>query len=226
MKPSNSAKSNSHRRYRVLLVDDHPLVRERLAEIINAEADLTVCGEAEDRAGAIEAIKASRPDVAVIDITLKDSDGLELIKDIHSRWPRLRVLVVSMHDESLYAQRAIRVGALGYITKQDATRNILLAIRRVLEGNIYLNPRVATRIIQHLALPAAQAEPNPADLLAHREMQVFELTGHGLDIRQVAQRLRIGVKTVETYRLRIREKLGLTDASQLLPAAIAWVHRR
>ena len=126
------------KRARILLVDDHPLVRERLAEVINREADLTVCGEAEDRHEAIAAIPTMRPDLVIVDLTLKNSDGLELIKDIRTRWPKVRMLVVSMHDESLYAERVIRAGALGYITKQEATRNILLAIRRVLAGGIYL----------------------------------------------------------------------------------------
>jgi DNA-binding NarL/FixJ family response regulator len=213
------------RRTRILLVDDHPMVRERLADIITAEADLTVCGEAEERQQAIQVIQATQPDLAIIDITLKDSDGLELIKDIRSRWPRLRMLVVSMHDESLYAERVIRSGALGYITKQEATRNVLLAIRRVLEGNIYVNERIATQIIRRLAVPAPEINSTPTEVLAHREIQVFELTGHGLDTRQIAARLHIGVKTVETYRLRIREKLNLPEPTQLLQAAIAWTHK-
>ena len=212
-------------RTRILLVDDHPLVRERLAEIINDEPDLTVCGEAEDRPQAIKIIQATRPDIAIIDLTLKNSDGLELIKDIRSRWPGLRMLVVSMHDESLYAERVIRAGAMGYITKQDATRNILAAIRRILAGNIYVNERIATRIIQRLTVPVATQSLTPGDLLAPRELQVFELTGKGLVTRQVAGRLRLGVKTVETYRRRIREKLQLTDPNQLLQEAIAWVHK-
>jgi len=225
MPPSNSPSSKPASRARILLVDDHPLVRERLSEIINDEPDLTVCGEAEDRPQAIKIIQATRPDIAIIDLTLKNSDGLELIKDIRSRWPGLRMLVVSMHDESLYAERVIRAGAMGYITKQDATRNILAAIRRILAGNIYVNERIATRIIQRLTVPVATQSLTPGDLLAPRELQVFELTGKGLDTRQVAGRLRLGVKTVETYRRRIREKLQLTDPNQLLQEAIAWVHK-
>ena len=216
----------SRPRTRILLVDDHPIVRERLADIINGEPDLIVCGEAEDSFHALQTIKSARPDIAIIDLTLKNSDGMDLIKEIRSRWPRLRMLVVSMHDESLYAERVIRAGALGYITKQEATRNILLAIRRVLDGNIYLNERIATQIISRLAVPAPELDSTPAESLAHRELQVFELTGHGLDTRQIAERLRIGVKTVETYRLRIREKLKLTAPTQLLQAAIAWTHKR
>jgi DNA-binding NarL/FixJ family response regulator len=211
---------------RVLLVDDHPLVRERLAEIINREADLKVCGEAEERHQALEAIKASQPDLVIVDITLKDSNGLELIKDIHSRWPKRRILVVSMHEEALYAERVIRAGARGYITKQEATRNILMAIRRVLAGDIYLNAKSANHIINRLAHSPSVLSSNPAELLADRELQVFELTGRGLNTRQIAERLHIGFKTVETYRARIREKLGLKTPSDFLQLAIAWVHHR
>lgn len=214
------------RRTRILLVDDHPMVRERLADVINEEPDLTVCGEAESLPEAIQTIKTARPDLAIIDITLRNSNGLELIREIKARWTRLRMLVVSMHDESLYAERVIRAGALGYITKQEATRNILQAIRRVLEGNIYVNDRIATQLIRRLATPGAEADTTPTELLTERELQVFELTGHGLDTRQTAQRLHIGVKTVETYRLRIREKLELSEPNQLLQAAIAWVHKK
>ena len=142
-------------------MDDHPLVRERLAEVINREADLIVSGEAEDRHEAIEAILAKPPDLVIVDLTLKNSDGLELIKDIRARWPKMRMLVVSMHDESLYAERVIRAGAMGYITKQEATRKILLAIRRVLAGSIYLNEKVANHIISRLRPMPAQAARLP-----------------------------------------------------------------
>jgi DNA-binding NarL/FixJ family response regulator len=214
------------KRKRILIVDDHPLVRERLAEIINRESDLTVCGEAEDRHEALATILAKPPDLVLVDLTLKNSDGMELIKDIHSRWPNLLMLVVSMHDESLYAERVIRAGARGYITKQEATRSVLLAIRRVLAGNIYLNERIATQIISRLAARAGPVASSPAELLADRELQVFELTGRGFNTREIADRLRIGAKTVETYRARIREKLNLKDAGELLQMAISWTHRR
>jgi DNA-binding NarL/FixJ family response regulator len=212
-------------RKRILLVDDHPLVRERLAEIINRESDLIVCGEAEDRHDAIVAIPTKRPDLAIIDLTLKSSDGLELIKDIRSRWPKLRMLVVSMHDESLYAERVIRAGALGYITKQEATRSILVAIRRVLEGTIYLNEKIASHIISRLTAHAGLVAATPAELLSDRELQVFDLTGQGLNTSEVATRLHVAVKTIETYRARIREKLKLKNASELLQSAIAWTHK-
>jgi DNA-binding NarL/FixJ family response regulator len=213
-------------RTRILLVDDHPMVRERLAEIINREADLTICGEAEDRHEAIAAIPTKRPDLVIVDLTLKNSDGLELIKDIHLRWPKVLMLVVSMHDESLYAERVIRAGALGYITKQEATRKILLAIRRVLAGSIYLNEGIATHIIGRLTARADSVAATPAERLADRELQVFDLTGRGLNTSEIADRLHIAVKTVETYRARIREKLNLKDASDLLQFAISWTHSR
>ena len=210
------------KRARILLVDDHPLVRERLAEVINREEDLSISGEAEDRHEAIAAILAKPPDLVIVDLTLKSSDGLELIKDIRSRWPKMRMLVVSMHDESLYAERVIRAGAMGDITKQESTRRILLAIRRVLAGGVYLNEKISNRIISRLTAGADSVTATPAELLADREFQVFELTGRGLNTCDIAHRLHIAVKTVETYRARIKEKLNLKDASELLQLAIAW----
>ncbi len=226
MRSKSQRASKARPRRGIMIVDDHPLVRERLAEIINREPDLTVCGEAENRSEALDAISASPPSLALVDLTLKDSDGLELIKDIRSRWPNMLVLVVSMHDESLYAERAIRAGAQGYITKQEATRNVLLAIRSVLAGHIYLNEKISTQIISRLTARTAPVAASPADLLADRELQVFELTGRGLNTRQIASRLRIGVKTTETYRARIRQKLRLKDPGALLQFAISWTHRR
>jgi DNA-binding NarL/FixJ family response regulator len=160
----------------------------------------------------------------IVDLTLKNSDGLELIKDIHSRWPSLRMLVVSMHDESLYAERVLRAGALGYITKQEATRKVLLAIRRVLGGDIYLNERIASQIIRRLTADVSAVAASPAQALADRELQVFELTGRGLNTRAIARRLHISAKTVETYRGRIRGKLKLEDGSELLQVAIRWAN--
>jgi len=220
---SQSAKGSKHGR--VLIVDDHPLIRERLADILNRESDLGVCGEAEDRRGAIEAIRKLAPDLVIVDLTLKDSDGLELIKDIRVGWPKLAVLVVSMHDESLYAERVIRAGARGYITKQEATRNILVAVRRVLAGRIYLNEKAASHLLTRLTGVTKPGFAGPAELLADRELQVFELTGYGLNTHQIAERLHIGFKTVETYRARIREKLNIKDANELLQRAISWSHR-
>jgi len=222
MRRKSRAAETARKRTRILLVDDHPLVRERLAEVINCEADLMVCGEAEDRHEAITAIVARAPDLVIVDLTLKDSDGLELIKDIRCKWPGMRTLVVSMHDESLYAERVIRAGALGYITKQEATRKILQAIRRVLNGNVYLDVKVASRIMNRLTANRGAVTGTPAELLADRELQVFEMIGQGLSTNVIAHRLRIGVKTVETYRARIKDKLSLKNASELLQFAISW----
>lgn len=212
-------------RARILLVDDHPLVRERLGEVINREADLAVCAEAEDCVAAIESIKATDPHLVIIDLTLKNSDGLELIKDIHAEWPSLLMLVVSMHDESLYAERVLRAGARGYITKQQATRSILSAIRRVLAGDILVSESMAGKILGRLTEHKTSNPGEPLSSLADRELQVFELTGHGLNTREIAERLSIGVKTVETYRHRIREKLQLQHPRDLLRSAIAWTHQ-
>lgn len=217
--------THSHRRkkLRVLIVDDHPLVRERLTEILNRDPQLTVCAEAEDRHQAIEQIEKNSPHLAIIDLTLKNSDGLELIKDAHARWPELLMLVVSMHDESLYAERVIRAGARGYITKQEATRDILLAIGTVLDGGIYLNQKIATQMIDRFT--STRATGPSIRLLADRELQVFELTGRGFNTRQISERLHIGIKTVETYRARIRDKLRLKEPTELLKRAIAWTHQ-
>ena len=220
----NSAKTQL-KPTRVLLVDDHPIVRERLAEIINGEQDLMVCAEAEDRHGAIKAVETAKPELAVIDLALKNSSGLELIKDLRARWPRLIILVVSMLEESLYAERVLRAGAQGYITKQEAARNIMLAIRRVLSGEIYLSGKTASTVIAHLTAKP-QAGGSIADLLSDRELQVFELTGNGLSTREIAERLHIDVKTVETYRIRIKEKLDLRTSSELLQMAIRWNQNR
>lgn len=226
MRRKSSTARPAARRARILLVDDHPLVRERLAEIINQEPDLMVCGEAQDRAGALAAMAAHRPELAIIDLALKDSDGLELIKDIRLQWPNVLMLVVSMYEESLYAERVIRAGARGYVTKQEATRDILSAIRRVLSGRVYLNENISARIIDRLADRSVPGAATPAEMLADRELQVFELLGRGLAVNEIARRLRIATKTVDTYRRRIREKLNLQTSSQLLQHAISWTRRR
>ena len=207
---------------RILLVDDHPVVRDGLAESINHEPDLTVCATAEDRQEALKAVETTKPDLAVIDLMLKSSSGLELIKDINARWPKLLILVVSMHDETLYAERVLRAGAKGYITKQQATRDILLAIRRVLSGGIYLSEKTASTVLARLTSKPQVASDSMVDSLADRELQVFEMTGRGLSTREIAEQLHIDMKTVDTYRTRIKEKLNLESTSELLQLAIRW----
>jgi DNA-binding NarL/FixJ family response regulator len=214
-------RNRSAKQSRILLVDDHPLVRERLAEVIQREADLAVCAEAEERHQALAAIAATRPDLAVIDLTLKNSHGLELIKDVRARYPQLAMLVVSMHDESLHAERVIRAGARGYITKQEATKKILLAIRTVLDGGIYLSERMTAHLASK-AVGRSDIETVPIDQLTDRELFVFELIGHGFGTRQIADELGVDMSTVETYRARIKEKLHLKDANDLRQSAIHW----
>jgi DNA-binding NarL/FixJ family response regulator len=206
---------------RILLVDDHPLVRERLADVINHEPDLRVCGGAAERHEALRAIAASNPDLVIIDLNLKESDGLELIKDIRQRHPELRMLVVSMHDESLYAERALRAGAHGYITKENATTDILLAIRKVLAGRIYMSDTLAEQIATKVTGHRREAAFAP-EKLSDRELSVFELIGQGFTLREIADQLHLDVKTVETYRVRIKEKLDLKDAGEVLKRAIQW----
>jgi DNA-binding NarL/FixJ family response regulator len=207
---------------RILLVDDHPMVRERLTEVIHREADLTVCGEAEDRFEALEKMAASQPDLAIVDLTLKRSNGMELIKDIRVQFPAVPILVLSMHDELLYAERVIRAGVRGYITKQEATRKVMQAIRSVLAGDIYLSEKMAAQIAA-AAVGAARAKPGlPLDGLSDRELSVFEMIGRGRSTRQIADELKLEMRTIETYRARIKDKLNLKDANELLQYAIRW----
>jgi len=207
----------------ILLVDDHPMVRERMAEIIRLETDLTVCGEADDRFQAMRAIESIQPDLAIIDLTLKRSNGLELIKDVHARYPAIPILVLSMHDELLYAERAIRAGARGYITKQEATRKVMQAIRCLLAGDIYLSEKMSAQIAA-AAVGSSRAKAGlPLDGLSDRELSVFEMIGRGQSTRQIAEELHLELRTIETYRARIKEKLSLKDANDLLQHAIRWM---
>jgi DNA-binding NarL/FixJ family response regulator len=206
---------------RIVIVDDHPMVRERLAEIINREADMKVCGEAEDRPNALEVIGREQPNLAIVDLTLKRSNGLDLIKDLRAMHPELRILVVSMQEENLYAERVIRAGAHGYITKQEATRKILEAIRLVLSGKVYLSDALSSDILSRM-VGKSKTPGSSFELLTDRELQVFDLVGQGFGTRQIAEQLGLDVKTVETYRARIKDKLELKDASELLRKAIAW----
>ena len=226
MTPESLSKP-SQTKIRIAIVDDHPMIRERLAEIINRETDLEVCAEADDRHEALEIIDETRPALAIIDLSLKTSPGIELIKDLQIRRPELKILVVSMQDEMIYAERCIKAGARGYITKQNASRNVMQAIRRVLSGEIYLSESVSNQILGRcVGRPSGPDFVLSVSLLADRELQVFELTGEGKSTRQIADQLMLDVKTIETYRARIKDKLALKDGSELLQRAIAWVHHR
>jgi DNA-binding NarL/FixJ family response regulator len=207
---------------RILLVDDHPMVRERLAEVIKREPDLSVCGEAEDRFEALKLIGSQRPHLAIVDLTLKRSHGIELIKDITNQYPEVAVLVVSMHDEMLHAERVIRAGARGYITKQEATRKIMQAIRTVLKGEVYLSEKMAAQIAAGAVGSARTKGSLSMATLSDRELLVFEMIGKGHGTRQIAEQLHLDMRTIETYRARIKEKLNLKDANELLQYAIRW----
>ena len=208
----------------VFLVDDHPLVRERLTELINREEDLFVCGEAEDAPEAMSKIESAKPGIVIADISLKSSHGLELVKDLQARLPQLPVLVFSMHDESLYAERVLRAGAKGYITKQEASKKILVAIRHILAGQIYVSEKMSARMINKMVRGRPQQGTSPVERLTDRELEVFQLIGRGQGTRRIAEELHLGIKTVESYRARIKEKLNLEDGTQLLQHAIQWVH--
>jgi len=209
---------------RILIVDDHPIVRQGLAELINHESDLVVCGQAEDSYEAIKAIKDLSPTMAIVDISLKETSGLELIKDIHSQYPDLPVLTLSMHDEMLYAERALRAGAMGYIMKQEATENVIVAVRRILRGEIYVSDKMAARMVRKLVTGQIETATSQVESLSDRELEVFHLIGKGHGTRQISERLHLSVKTIETYRAHIKEKLNLADAAELLQYAIQWVN--
>lgn len=219
-------KSNSEMKRRVFLVDDHPLVREWLTNLINQQPDLTVCGEAEGGPSAFAAITRTRPDVAVVDISLKDSSGLELVKDLKSSMPEVHVLVLSMHDESLYAERVLRAGARGYIMKRETTRKVIDAIRQVLDGRIYVSAPVSETLTARLVQGADPGPLSPVKTLSDRELEVFELLGRGQPTRAIAESMHVSVKTVQAYCARIKEKLNLTSATELLREAIRWTESR
>lgn len=210
-------------RSRILIVDDHPAVREALTFRISKTTDLEVCGEAEDVRTAIKLTALLKPDVIIIDISLKDGDGIDLIKRIKVRKYNVRMLVWSMHSESLFAQRALRAGASGYITKEQATDRIIEAIRHVLAGKIYLSEAMTEDMVRQAAGEKSGAAGRPAvETLSDRELQVFRQIGHGARTQEIAKSLHLSVKTIETYRVRIRDKLGLKKGADLAHHAIQW----
>ena len=206
---------------KVMIVDDHPLVRERLAELINREPDLIVAGETEDRNEALALIGSVEPLLVIVDLSLKTSLGFDLIKDLQAIHPRILILMVSMRDELIYAERCLRAGAHGYITKQQASRHVILAIRKVLSGEVYLSEVVTAQMIERSTRNAIPRGESSISTLADRELQVFELIGGGHGTKQIAELLSLDVKTIETYRGRIKDKLGLKDSSDLLQQSIA-----
>jgi DNA-binding NarL/FixJ family response regulator len=207
---------------RVLLVDDHPIVRQGLALLIDREPDLSVCGEADGAHSAFHAITTLRPDIVVLDISLSGPDGLDVLKEIRSKTASLPVLILSMHDESIYAERAMRAGANGYIMKQEATEKVLVAIRRILQGDVYLSDRLTNTMLQQYVRGAAPTKRSPLVNLTDRELEVFRLIGEGHGTRQIADELHLSVKTIESYQAHIKEKLALRNARELVQHAIEW----
>ena len=207
---------------RILLVEDHPIVRQGLAMLINEEAGLEVCGQAEDVAGGLAAVESLTPDLVVVDLFLKGSDGLELVKALRERRPTLPTLVLSMHQESLHAERVLRAGAKGYVMKEEATDNVLRAIRKVLGGEIYVSERVNSRLLSRAVSGKAGRGSEPLGRLSDREFEVFTFLGQGLGPREIAERLTLSVKTVDAHRENIKAKLGIKNGPALLRYAIEY----
>ena len=211
-------------RIRVVVVDDHPAIREAIADTVRAEAGMELCGVAGSALAAFDLVRTAEPDVAVIDISLGDAHGLDLVQNLRAQFPFLQVIVFSMYDEEVYAERAIRAGARGYVMKSEPTQSVAEAIRAAAQGEIYLNRRAASRILSKVAGGAAVAgEPGLEDL-TDREMAVFQMLGQGRPAEEIAERLNLSRKTVETYRRRAKEKLGLESVTELLQFAIRWTY--
>ena len=216
MKPAGAKK-------KVLLVDDHPFMRAGLGQLIERQPDLMVAGEAGSPAEALRELAKARPDLVLTDITMPGRSGLEFIKDLHAQDPNLLILVVSMHDEAIYAERALRAGARGYIMKEAGGENLLAAIRQVLRGEVYVSPRMSARILDNLSSRRPRGSSSPIEKLTDREFEIFQLIGHGNSTRGIAEQLHLSPKTVDAHRAHIKEKLGLTDATALVRHAVRWV---
>jgi len=220
MNPGTSGTVGSKRS--VFIVDDHPLVREGLTNLINGQNDLIVCGEAKDSAEAIAGITKDRPDVAIIDISLANESGLELIKHLVRQFPQVALIVLSMHDEALYAERALRAGARGYIMKHETSKSVLASIQRVLAGGVYVSERIVNRMALKLTTSRRSPVSSPVERLSDRELEIFQLLGQGRTPSEIAGDLNLSLKTVQAYCARAKEKFGVTSLTELLRAAIRW----
>ena len=205
-----------------MIVDDHPIVRRGLAELLAREPDIEVCGEASGVSEAFGEVERTNPDLVVIDMTLKEGHGIDLIEKIRAKNERVRMLVSSMHDEMLFAERVLRAGAMGYVTKQEPPETLLAAIHQVLRGEVYLSPRMTSRLLRQVAGGALPQE-DPIHTLSNRELQVFEMIGQGVTTIQIARRLELSPKTIETHREKIKQKLNLKNGSELNRRAVQWV---
>jgi len=209
--------------YKVLLVEDHPMFREHLGQLIDRELGMSICGEADNIRDAMRLILETKPDIAIVDITLHGSSGLELLKDIKAQELDINVLVLSMHDEELYAERALRAGAKGYITKNEASTEVIEAIRCVMKGDVYASRQMTAKLLERMTQKRGNSELAGMETLADRELEVFQMLGRGKSTREIAQTLNLGESTVETYRARIKEKLQLRSAAELYLRAGQWV---
>jgi DNA-binding NarL/FixJ family response regulator len=208
---------------RIFIVDDHPLLRRGLAELINREPDMMFCGEAEDSPSAIKHITQLKPDLVIVDISLKGYNGIELIKNIKAFDPKIQVLVLSMHDESVYAMRVLKAGAKAYVMKQEVVDKVMEAVRRIRAGKVFVSERVASRMLDQVVVGGDPAPDSPVDLLSDRELEIVNMIGSGLPTREIAAKLNISIKTVESHRARIKEKLNLQNAIQLVQFCVRWV---
>ena len=218
--PDNSATPTKRR---VLIVDDHTVFRHGISAMINAEADLVVCGEAGSAPAALESMRRLEPDIVLVDISLPGTNGIELLKSMKAERPKMPMLVVSMHDESLYALRALRAGALGYVMKAEALDLVLTAIRKVLEGEAFLSPKFSERLVFKAIRSLDEGLGSPVDKLSDRELEVLNLMGRGFGAQDIANELHLSVKTIETHRAHIKEKLDFNDSKEMVRFAIEWV---
>ncbi len=210
--------------YKIYLVDDHPIVRKGISQVINQEDDLEVCGTADNADDTLRDVERLGPDLVIVDISLEGISGIDIIKGLKSRYPSLATMVLSMHDESIYAERALRAGARGYIMKKEASEKIVGAIRQVLDGKIYLSGEMASRLIEKFASTDQMENGSPIDLLTNRELEIFRMIGRGFKPRDMARELNLSIKTVETYRDHIKKKLNLSTAAELTRYAVEWVN--
>lgn len=211
---------------RVFIVDDHPLVRQGLAQIIDSQEDLELCGEAEDSPSAMKGVEQTKPDAIIVDISLQGNNGLELIKNIKAVHEEIPILVFSMHDESIYAQRALRAGAKAYVMKKESSDKIVEAIRKILKGEIYVSSRVADQVLHQIVNGPANTTASPIDRLTDRELEVVQLIGRGLSTREIAESLNLSVKTIESHRAHVKEKLSLRNATELVQFSVQWVDQQ
>jgi DNA-binding NarL/FixJ family response regulator len=222
MMNTKKPKNTNQTKHKILIVDDHAMIRQGLISLIDDQQDLMACGEAEDAPEAIKAISETNPDIVILDISLKSSSGIELMKSIKVQYPKLPVLILSMHNEELYAERVLRAGAMGYIMKSEASEDLLTAIYQILSGQIYVSDKVSKKLLRKLAVGRTEMTKSPIESLSDRELEVFHLIGQGFGTSQIAEQLHLSVKTIETYRTHIKDKLDLIDANALRRYAIQW----